>query len=71
MSAGGVLRVEEFAVDLDVDAARYGLGADGELRAGDPVRLDLPSYSLSGRVAIVTEILRRGTRVDRVGLLLL
>ena len=62
---------DRLLVDLDVDAARYGLGADGELRAGDPVRLDLPSYSLSGRVAIVTEILRRGTRVDRVGLLLL
>lgn len=63
--------IDRLVVDLSVDADRYGFGAADELRAGDPVLLTLSSYSLIGRTALVTEIQRRGTRVDRVALLIL
>lgn len=62
---------DRLLVSVAVDADRYGVGADGELQAGEPVLVSLPSYSLTSRVGIVTGILRRGTRVDDVELMLL
>jgi len=62
---------DRLILTVDVDADRYGVGADDELEAGDPVLVSAPSYSLTSRVGIVSGILRRGSRVDSVELLLL
>lgn len=63
--------VDRLVVTVDVDADRYGVGADGELQGGDPVLVTLASYSLTSRVGIVSGILRRGGRVDTVEITLL